>query len=130
MNYLSKTDLLDLHAFAVERYGGLLGVKSQDLLQTAVVAPRQELFGEELYPDLPGKAAALVYMLVKSHPFVAANEATGLLALLRFLELNDAALRPEIDASELAWMFRALGSSDLDRNGLEEWLRAHVEARP
>lgn len=130
MNYLSKADLLDLHTFAVERYGGLMGIKSQDRLQTAVAAPRQELFGAELYPDLYGKAAVLVYMLVKSHPFMSANEATGLLALLRFLELNGAELRPEIGASELAWIFRALGSSDLDRAGLEQWLRDSVGSIP
>ena len=130
MNYLTKADLLDLHTFAVERYGGLLGIKSQDRLQTAVAAPQQKLFGAELYPDLYGKAAVLVYMLVKSHPFMSANDATGLLALLRFLELNDAQLRPEIGASELAWVFRALGSSDLDRAGLEQWLRDSVGAMP
>jgi death-on-curing protein len=130
MNYLTKDDLLDLHAFAVERYGGLLGIKSQDRLQTVLSAPHQELFGAELYPDLCGKAAVLAYLLVKSHPFMSANEATGLLALLRFLELNDAALRPEIGASELAWVFRALTSSDLDRAGLEQWLRDSVGARP
>lgn len=33
MHYLTREDLLDLHAFAVERYGGLLGIKSQDRLQ-------------------------------------------------------------------------------------------------
>jgi death on curing protein len=130
VNYLTKADLLDLHTFAVERYGGLLGIKSQDRLQTAVAAPQQELFGAELYPDLYGKAAVLVYMLVKSHPFMSANEATGLLALLRFLELNDAQLRPEIGTSELAWVFRALGSSDLDRSGLEQWLRDSVGPTP
>jgi death on curing protein len=130
MNYLTKADLLDLHAYAVERYGGLLGIKSQDRLQTVLAAPRQELFGAELYPDVCGKAAVLVYLLVKSHPFMGANEATGLLALLRFLELNGAALKPEIGAGELAWIFRALTSSELDRAGLEQWLHDSVGAMP
>lgn len=123
MNYLSKDELLDLHAFAVERYGGLLGIKSQDRLQSALNAPGQEMFGTELYPDLHSKAAALVYMLVKSRPFMGANEVTALLALLRFLELNNAALRPDIGPGELAWVFRALNHSDMDKEGLEHWLR-------
>jgi death-on-curing protein len=128
MNYLTKDDLLDLHAFAVERYGGLMGIKSQDRLQSVLNAPRQEMFGAELYPDLCSKAAVLVYMLVKSHPFLGANEATALLALLRFLALNDAALRPEVGAAELAWLFRALNHSDMDKEGLEQWLRDSVAA--
>jgi death-on-curing protein len=126
MNYLTKEELLDLHAFAVERYGGLLGIKSQDRLQTVLGAPRQEMFGSELYPDVCSKAAVLVYLLVKSHPFMGANEATALLAMLRFLELNGAALRPEIGAAELAWVFRALVHSDIDKEGLEQWLRDSV----
>lgn len=126
MNYLTKDDLLDLHAFAVERYGGLMGIKSQDRLQSALNAPRQEMFGAELYPDVCGKGAVLVYMLVKSHPFVGANEATALLALLRFLAINGASLRPEVGAAELAWLFRALNRSDIDKEGLEQWLRDSV----
>jgi death on curing protein len=123
MNYLSKNDLLDLHAYAVARYGGLMGVKSQDMLQQVAHAPRQELFGAELYPDLPSKAAALVYMLVKSHPFIGGNEVTALMALLRFIELNGMALRPEVGDSEIFWLFRALNHSDMDKDGLERWLR-------
>lgn len=126
MNYLTKDELLDLHAFAVERYGGLMGIKSQDRLQTVLAAPRQEMFGAELYPDVCSKAAVLVYLLVKSHPFMGANEATALLALLRFLELNGAALKAEIGAAELAWVFRALTHSDIDKEGLEQWLRDSV----
>jgi len=130
VNYLTKDDLLDLHAFTVERYGGLMGIKSQDRLQSVLNAPRQEMFGAELYPDVCSKAAVLVYMLVKSHPFMGANEATALLALLRFLDLNGAALRPEVGEAELAWLFRALTHSDLDKEGLEQWLRDSVAAIP
>lgn len=91
-----------------------------------VSAPRQEMFGAELYPDVWSKAAVVVYLLVKSHPFLGANETTALLALLRFLELNGAALHPEIEASELAFVFRALNHSDMDKAGLEQWLRDSV----
>jgi death-on-curing protein len=124
--YLTKEELLDLHAFAVEQYGGLLGIKSQDRLQTVLNAPRQEMFGGELYPDACSKGAVMVYLMVKSHPFLGANEATALLALIRFLELNGVSLKPEIGAGELAWVFRALNSGDLDKEGLEQWLRDSV----
>jgi death-on-curing protein len=123
MNYLTKDDLLDLHAYALERYGGLMGVKSQDRLQQVVRAPHQEMFGAELYPDLCSKAAVIVYLMVKSHPFVGANDAAALMALLRFLTINGHALRPDVGAGEIAWVFRALNHSDMDKEGLEQWLR-------
>ena len=92
MVYLTKDELLDLHAYAITRYGGRLGVSSQDKLLTAIDSPRQAMFGAELYPDVASKAAALTFLLLKSRPFLGANETTALLALLRFLEINGAAL--------------------------------------
>lgn len=127
MKYLSLNDLLDLHTFAIRQYGGRLGIKSQDRLQSALHAPRQIMFGEELYPDLAGKAAVLAFQLLKNRPFVAGNEATALLAILRFLQINDASLgATQVD--ELAEELRAVLQSEQDRDGLATWMRERVQA--
>ena len=126
MKYLSKEDLLDLHAYVVTRYGGLLGIQSQDRLHTALNAPLQTMFGAELYPDVPSKAAAMTYLLVKSRPFLGGNEGTALMALLRFLAINKLELRPDIGHAELFWLVRSLNHSDMDKEGLEAWLRENV----
>ncbi len=125
MNYLTKDEILDLHAFVAQRYGERLGIASQDRLTSAVDAPRQVMFGAELYPDLASKAAALAFLLLKSRPFLGANEGTALLALLRFLEINGASMG-EIGADELVRVVRSVNYSRLDRAGLEEWLRGHL----
>jgi death on curing protein len=126
MQYLSKQELLDLHAYAVERYGGRLGIASQDGLTRVADAPRQVMFGSDLYADLPAKAAALVFLLIKSRPFLGANETTALMALLRFLALNGATLDPAVSDAELLWLVRAINQADLDREGLETWLRQNM----
>ncbi len=126
MNYLSLNDLLDLHTFAVERYGGRLGIKSQDQLQSALHAPRQIIFGEELYPDLAGKAAVLAFQILKNRPFIAGNEATALLAILRLLAINDASLG-DTPVEALADELRAVLDSRQDRDGLAAWLRERVQ---
>ena len=125
MNYLTKDELLEIHAFILDRYGGRMGIASQDRLTSVLDAPRQIMFGMELYPDLSSKAAALAFLILKSHPFVGANEATALLALLRFLHINNAGLDGAGDA-ELRWVVRAVGQSDLNREGLEHWLRENL----
>lgn len=129
MKYLTRDDLLDLHVYAVTRYGGLMGIASQDRLQSALNAPRQLMFGAELYPDIQSKASALMFLLIKSRPFVGGNEITALMALLRFLDLNAAELRPEVSDSELFWLVRALNHSDMGKEGLEQWLRENVRLR-
>ena len=126
MNYLTKDELLDLHAYIVTRYGGRLGVASQDRLTSVVEAPRQVLFETELYPDLPSKAAALMFLLLKNRPFLGSNEATALLALLRFLAINDATLHDGIGDAELIKLVRAVNHSDLDKQGVESWLRDSI----
>lgn len=129
MNYLTKEDVLDLHTYVATTYGGLMGIASQDRLQTALSAPKQTMFGADLYPDLLSKAAALLYILVKSRPFVGANEGTALLVLLRFLTINHMRLRDDIGSSELFWLIKALNHSDMDKDGLENWLRENSQVQ-
>ena len=125
MNYLTKDDVLDLHAYLISRYGGRMGVSSQDRLTSAIDAPRQVMFGTELYPDLASKASALIFLMLKSRPFLGANEATALLALIRFLEINGSSLG-EVSQAELLQVVRAVNYSDIDRAGLERWLRERL----
>lgn len=125
MNYLTLDEILDLHTYAITRFGGRLGIRSQDRLQSALTAPRQEMFGEQLYPDVASKAAVMTFQLLKNRPFAAGNEATALLALLRFLEINEAAL--SVDADRLGAQLQAVMQSHLDRDGLTDWLRERLE---
>jgi death on curing protein len=126
MHYITKDELLDLHAYVVTRYGGRLGIASQDRLTSAVDAPRQVLFETELYPDLPSKAAALTFLLLKNRPFLGGNEGAAVIALLRFLAINGAALREDIGDTDLIWLVRAINHSDLDKEGVESWLRDNI----
>lgn len=126
MQYLSKDDLLDLHVFVVTRYGGRLGVASDDRLQNALAAPAQYMFGTELYYDLPSKAAVLMFMLLKNRPFLNANQGTALLAALRFLDLNQAALGEDIAADDLLRVTNAVDRSEMTKDQLEAWFRQHI----
>jgi death-on-curing protein len=123
MEYLTREDLLDLHSYVVARYGGLMGIASQDRLKTILHTPHQTMFGVELYPDVYSKAAVLAYLIIKNHPFVSGNSGTALIALLRFLEINGLTLRYDVGSGELIRLIRALNYSDIDREGLEHWLR-------
>ncbi len=124
--YLSKQDLLDLHAFVLERYGGRMGIASQDRLNTVIGAPQQVMFNAELYPDVPSKAAAQTFLLLKSRPFVNANQSTALMALLRFLDINNVALRNHVGVNELVWIIRAVDQSERTKEQLESWLRENT----
>ena len=125
MRYLTAEDMLDLHGYVVERFGGRLGLNSHDRLMSLISSPSQVMFGQELYQSLGAKAAALAFALIKNRPFRSANEATAFLAVLRFAEINGFHVD---DPAALAEELRATNCSERDQETLEAWLEEHLQA--
>ena len=72
--------------------------------------------------------APLSFLLLKNRPFVGGNETTALMALLRFLALNQAALKDDVSDADLIWLAQSVNRSDLDREAMERWLRENLAA--
>ena len=81
-------DLEDVLALATQLLGDPPPVRDLGLLGSAVARPGTSVFGEDAYPDLWTKAAALLQSLVNNHPLVDGNKRLGWLATAVFLELN------------------------------------------
>ncbi|WKA48042.1 type II toxin-antitoxin system death-on-curing family toxin [Geobacillus zalihae] len=62
--------------------------KFPELLNSAVNRPKQSAFGQDAYPTLWLKAAALYASLCQNHPFHNANKRTGFVAMKQSLWLN------------------------------------------
>ena len=92
--YLEIEDLL---AAAEGAIGGRPEIRDIGLLQSAVERPRSTPFGDEAYPDLDGKAAALLHSIVAGHPLVDGNKRLGWVALRLFYRMNDTDVHPEPD---------------------------------
>ncbi|GAA1186521.1 hypothetical protein GCM10009654_50060 [Streptomyces hebeiensis] len=75
-------------------------LRDAGLLGSAVHRPSAAMFGEEAYPDVLDKAAALLQSLAVNRPFFDGNKRTAWLSCVTFLAINDVHLRPGIDAAE------------------------------
>jgi death-on-curing protein len=129
IQYLTIEDILALHDYAIQRYGGSPGVLGMGRLESALDAPKQTMFGEELYPDVFAKSAILVYLLVKNHPFIDGNKRTALYTLLRFLEING--LTMSVASNDDLYQFTIdIATSKLDKAQIEEWLKQHTVSIP
>ncbi len=73
----------------------LFGHEKDGGLESSLAAVLQTVGGQDAYPTLEEKAAALLYFLVKNHPFVDGNKRIGAALFLRFLEKNGALYRPD-----------------------------------
>ena len=81
-------DLEDLVALAARLLGDPPSIRDIGLLNGAAIRPRTSAFGEDAYPDLWTKAAALLQSVLKHHPLVDGNTGLGWLATAVFLHLN------------------------------------------
>ena len=84
--YLDPEDLVLLARLLL---GDPPPLRDPGLLGSAAARPQTTVFGEDAYPDVWTKAAALLQSVAKNHPLVDGNKRLGWLATAVFLELND-----------------------------------------
>jgi len=86
--FLDLEDVLDIHRGALDRFGGLDGIRDQGALEAAVAQPQMTFDGEYLHGDLFSMAATYAYHIAEAQAFVDGNKRAGLLAAVLFLDLN------------------------------------------
>ena len=95
-HYLTVEQALRIARAAV---GGPIEVRDVGLLESAVHRPRASVLGQDAYPDLFFKAAALMHSLAGNHPLVDGNKRLAWLATHVFLVKNGVVLDPSDDAA-------------------------------
>ena len=85
IEYLELDDVIDL---ARALLGDPPPIKDVGLLGSAVARPSTSAFGEDAYPDVWSKAAALLQSVVINHALVDGNKRLGWLSTAVFLQIN------------------------------------------
>lgn len=73
---------------AIGEATALFGNERNDQLQSILANLDQTMFGEELYQSIEEKAANLLYMVIKDHPFSDGNKRIGSFLFVLYLQLN------------------------------------------
>ncbi|MBL8164439.1 MAG: type II toxin-antitoxin system death-on-curing family toxin [Anaerolineae bacterium] len=104
-------------------------VRDIGLLEAAAARPMSSVFGEDAYPTVEEKAAALLHSITRNHPFADGNKRTATIALILMLAVNGRrviwqqaeALQQIVDTAE----------GKLDASALAAWLPTEAcEAQP
>ncbi len=121
VQFLTLDELLAIHERLIGRFGGSAGVRDLGLAESALYRPQSGY-----YEDVVAMAAALFESLLMNHAFVDGNKRVAFFAADVFLRMNG--WRLVVDDRE-AYMFLigGLEARTLDRDALDEWLRASVE---
>lgn len=100
--FLSVPEVIAINVAVIQKYspGEQIGVKSQSPLESAVFRPQTSVFGEDAYPPIFGKAAALFESLGQNHAFHNANKRTAFTAVVIFLKYNGFSFKMEQKRAE------------------------------
>ena len=111
IHYVSVEDVLHLRDELARNDDEFQILRFSELL-SALAAPQQILFGEELFPTLCAKAGMLLVGLIRNHPFWDGNKRIALAATQLFLERNGYALNDSTTEAQNFTTTLARGSAE------------------
>ena len=85
MIYLTLPELLHV---AERVLGPEVAVRDYGLLEAALARPQATAFGQDAYPSLDTKAAALLHSVTRNRALIDGNKRLGLAATIAFYGLN------------------------------------------
>jgi len=124
--WIAEAVVLAIHDEQLAEHGGLPGVRSPELLSSALARPRHlSDYGE---PGIAELAASYAFGIARNHPFADGNKRTALVVAETFLLLNGYALRAS-DA-DCVNTFLALAAGQLTERDFAAWISEHIESAP
>jgi death on curing protein len=115
----------EIHAEAIRQFAGLNGVRDENLLAAAVLAPQSIFGGKSPYADLVEVAAAYLFYLCKNHPFGDGNKRTAMIAAIVFLRLNG--IEPKPDSRQWEKLMLDVATGKIDRDITTQRLRKLIK---
>lgn len=129
IDYLDVENVIAIHEWAIEKYGGLQGVHFEKL-EAKLALPMAGFGSYENYPTLEEKAAIYLYHLASGHCFADGNKRTSYLTAFTFLDINGYDL--VVDDEEV-FRFVISVADDKKRPPFEDvvsWIKKHMHKQP
>lgn len=126
--HLSVEVVRKIHATAIAKFGGTDGIRSTELLESAVAATQASFGGQSPFTDIVDVAAAYLFYLCSNHPFLDGNKRVALGSCLVFLRLNGIDPAPDCDQWEKLTL--EVAASTLTRGETTTRLRTLHEGQP
>jgi len=121
-------EVLETYQRVMQESGGLMGIHDFGALESALAQPYMTFDGNELYPSLAEKAAALGFSLIQNHPFIDGNKRIGHAVMALFLAMNNFRIDATID--EQYEIIMSVASGNLEREDFTTWLSNHILELP
>jgi death on curing protein len=118
--------VLAIHTEVLAAHGGSPGLRSRELLESAVAAPQATMMGVPMISDPIEIAAAYLFYLCSNHAFVDGNKRVALATCLVFLSENGLLPNETLDADEWENFTLTVAAGVLSRDDVTARLRKLV----
>lgn len=126
-NYFNLEEILKLHLWIINDYGGSHGVRDENALRSLVKSPQGTLFGVKQYATVYEEAAVYMRNCIADHIFVDGNKRTGVTLGVIFLARSSCKL--VASPHELEDFAVRIATDHLSIAEIADWLRMHVDER-
>lgn len=123
MKIITIRQVLILHELQIEKYGGLSGIRDTGMLQSAIGRPFATFGGNDLYPDIFSKTAALIQSIIKNHPFLDANKRSAFVSAITLFEMNGC--RFFASDNEVINYMLGVANENLTVDQISKWIKEH-----
>ena len=100
-------------------------VRDLGLLEGCLARPKTTLFGDEAYPSLSDKAAALMHSVATTHPLIDGNKRTSWALMITFLAVNgfDVVSNPDDGFSFVL----SVATDSLEVSAISRWIASRMK---
>jgi len=100
-------------------------VRDLGLLEGCLARPKTTLFGDEAYPSLSDKAAALMHSVATTHPLIDGNKRTSWALMITFLAVNgfDVVSNPDDGFSFVL----SVATDSLEVSAISQWIASRMK---
>jgi len=116
-----------IHDHIIDASGGSKGFHDVGLVKSALARPLHSAMGEDVYPDIFSRAAALLDAIARNHGFRDGNKRTAMAAAVLYLDQNDIKVSFTNQEYEDIMLYVVNDKPPIEE--IKEWLERHVVSR-
>lgn len=124
IQYVRADVLRNVHGRLIERHGGVAGLRDANGLESAMARPKNLEFYEGV-TSLGILGGAMVWAVLRNHPFADGNKRAAFAALMIFLERNG--YRITCSEVEETAMIKLASGSEITEDELKAWVERSIE---
>jgi len=124
MIYLTKKQVICLHEAQIKAFGGLIGIRDEGILDSALKGVRQTFGDAQLYPSAIDKITRTAYNLICGHAFVDGNKRIGTCVLLALLDLNN--IQADFSNEDIIKIGTSVANNEMSYKQLLNYVKKHI----